>query len=490
MSTPWDTVRSALRAELGALYDIWIQPIRLLDITDTTVRLEVPNAIFRDWVRDHYSRRIGDGFRAALAAPQLQVHFEIAGESAPAVLPPPVGAAPPRPQRAAARGLGTPAVHVPPVPAAVRRSPPPLPPSIQAPRPAAPRPAAPPVAGGGAVLGVAPSKRFDTFVVGSCNQFAHAAAEAVAGSPGSASYNPLFIYGGTGMGKTHLMHAIGNRVRRGDPSARILYVTAEQFTNEMIDALRFRDMHGFREKYRHNVTLLLMDDVQFLSGKDRTQEELFHTFEWLRERGHQIVFTADVLPREIHGFAPRLRTRFESGMLADMQAPDAETVEAIVQRKAAERGLELGAEVARYLGGKLRGSIREVEGVLNRLLALSSMLGGRPDLDFVRSHLGRSLGETKAAPEPKAILKLVAAYYDVDPKDVLGKRRQRSLVLPRHVCMYLCRHHTERSFPELGRFFQRDHTTVQHGVKKIESRLAKGELDLRRAVRHLEQSLG
>jgi chromosomal replication initiator protein len=353
-----------------------------------------------------------------------------------------------------------------------------------------PLPPASSIAGGGAALGVAPSKRFDTFVVGSCNQFAHAASEAVAGSPGSASYNPLFIYGGTGMGKTHLMHAIGNRVRRADPSARILYVTAEQFTNEMIDALRFRDMHGFREKYRHNVTLLLMDDVQFLSGKDRTQEELFHTFEWLRERGHQIVFTADVLPREIHGFAPRLRTRFESGMLADMQAPDAETVEAIVQRKAAERGLELGAEVARYLGGKLRGSIREVEGVLNRLLALSSMLGGRPDLDFVRNHLGRSLGETTAAPEPKAILKLVAGYYDVDPKDVLGKRRQRSLVLPRHVCMYLCRHHTERSFPELGRFFQRDHTTVQHGVKKIESRLAKGDLDLRRAVRHLEQSLG
>ena len=339
-------------------------------------------------------------------------------------------------------------------------------------------------------LGVSNKKRFDTFVVGSCNQFAHAAAEAVADSPGSTSYNPLFIYGGTGLGKTHLMHAIGNRVSERDPRAKVVYVTAEQFTNEMIDALRFRNMHGFREKYRHNTSLLLMDDVQFISGKERTQEELFHTFEWLRERGHQIVFTADVLPREIKGFAPRLRSRFESGMLADMQSPDAETIVAIVQRKAGERGLELGAEVARYLGGRLRGSIREVEGMLNRLLALSSMFSSRPDLDFVRTHLGRSLGETTAAPEPKAILELVASYYEVDPKDILGKRRQRSLVLPRHVSMYLCRKHTERSFPELGRFFQRDHTTVQHGVKKVESNLEQGDPELRRALRYLEQSLG
>lgn len=506
MTTPWDAVRSTLRAELGTLYEIWIRPVRLLDITGDVVRLEVPNQIFRDWVRDHYARRIGDAFRAELRAPQLQVHFEIADPNGAITVRPSAQARSGRdPQRARAARMADPqVVHTPALPPRVmshppggaRALPPPLPPGI-GPRTVPPSRATPPQAApaprhqtaAGQALGLSRAKRFDTFVVGDCNQFAHAAAEAVADQPGGPSYNPLFIYGGTGLGKTHLMHAIGNRVRQRDPAARILYVTAEQFTNEMIDALRFRQMHTFRDKYRHNTTVLLIDDVQFISGKERTQEELFHTFEWLRERGHQIVFTADVLPREIKGFEPRLRTRCESGMLADMQAPDPETIVAIVHRKASDRGLELGMDAAQYLAARIRGSIREIEGVLNRLLALSSMFGGRPDLEFVRTHLGRTLGDKVLAPEPDSIVKAVASYFEVDADAVLGPRRQRSLVTARHVSMWMCRKHTERSFPELGRFFNRDHTTVQHGVRKIDTDLKRGDAELRRAVQFIEQAL-
>jgi chromosomal replication initiator protein len=325
-------------------------------------------------------------------------------------------------------------------------------------------------------------------VVGDCNQFAHAAALAVADAPGKGPYNPLFIYGGTGLGKTHLLHAIGHRARQLDPSVRVLYVTGEQFTNEMIAALRQQDMPGFRNKFRTHTHLLLLDDVQFIGGKERTQEELFHTFEALRERGRQIVFTSDVPPRQIAGFEERLRSRCESGMLADMQRPDAETLVAIVHRKAGDRGLRLDPAAAAYIAERVRLSVRELEGLLNRLMVLQQMFPGTPDLAYVKAHLGATLGDGDRAPTPQLILDAVAAGCDLRAAELLGRQRTSHIARARQVAMFLCRKHTGLSFPALGRFFQRDHTTVQHGVEKVQAALP-GDRELALLVQRLELAL-
>jgi chromosomal replication initiator protein len=334
-------------------------------------------------------------------------------------------------------------------------------------------------------------KVFTNFVVGACNQFAHAAAQAVADTPGDPQYNPLFIYGGTGLGKTHLLHAIGNGIQRQTGGkARILCVTGEQFTNELIDALRLRQMPAFRSRFRDYPEVLLIDDVQFISGKERTQEELFHTFEWLKDRRRQIVFTADVLPRDIRGFEPRLRTRCESGMIADMQPPDVETLVAIIHQKGADKGLQVTPEVAHFIGMRVRGSIREIEGVLNRLLALCRLHGEpRPTVAFARQHLGSVLPDVPTAPGHDEIIKTVATFYNIKLGDLLGTRRLKTLVRPRHVAMWLVRNHTELSFPEMGRAFKRDHATVQHGVRKIDT-LLKRDADLKNTVQAIERNLG
>ena len=282
----WTEVQGSLRERLGPQnYEIWIQPIQvggggLGSGGRGPVQLCVPNRYYRDWVQENYGRAVTEELRRRLG-PDVHIEFRVgsAEELAPAdeLVDDPTASPEPIDEPVADRGAS---VGIPGVPA---------------------------------------EKSFRNFVVGACNQFAHAAALAVAEAPGEPQYNPLFIYGATGLGKTHLMHAIGNAMRETDPEARVLYVTAERFTNELIDALRYRRMPDFRDRFRKNTDILLVDDVQFLSGKERTQEELFHTFEFLKERGKQIVFTADVLPREITGLEPRLRTRCESGMIA---APD------------------------------------------------------------------------------------------------------------------------------------------------------------------------
>jgi chromosomal replication initiator protein len=298
----------------------------------------------------------------------------------------------------------------------------------------------------------------------------------------------LFIYGGTGLGKTHLLHAIGHRARQLDPAVRVLYVTGEQFTNEMIAALRQQDMPGFRNKYRTHTHLLLLDDVQFIAGKERTQEELFHTFEALRERGRQIVFTSDVAPRQIPGFEDRLRSRCESGMLADMQRPDAETLVAIVHRKASDRGLRLEPEAAAWIAERVRLSVRELEGLLNRLMVLQQMFPGTADLSYVKAHLGATVGDRDRAPTPQLVIEAVAAGCDLRPGELLGRQRTQHLVRARQIAMYLCRKHTGLSFPALGRVFERDHTTVQHGFEKVQSSLA-SDRELATLVQRLELAL-
>lgn len=454
MDSLWQRVQAALKESLRPEeFDIWMAPAELGQVTADQVQIVWPNRYYRDWVNGNHRAAVEAAVHRAVGRP-VAVELGVIG-TAPA--PPPT-----------------------PPPAPIRTTPPE---PIKDPDTPAPVDQVVPV--------IPEDKVFDNFVVGACNQFAHAAAEAVADTPGDPQYNPLFIYGGTGLGKTHLLHAIGNGIRRQmGGKARILCVTGEQFTNELIDALRFKRMPEFRSRFRDYPEVLLIDDVQFISGKERTQEELFHTFEWLKDRRRQIVFTADVLPRDIRGFEPRLRTRCESGMIADMQPPDVETLVAIIHQKGADKGLQVTPEVAHFIGLRVRGSIREIEGVLNRLLALCRLHGEpRPTVAFARQHLGSVLPEVPTAPSPDEIIKTVATFYNIKLGDLLGTRRLKTLVRPRHVAMWLVRNHTELSFPEMGRAFKRDHATVQHGVRKIDT-LLKRDADLKNTVQAIERNLG
>lgn len=439
----WSTVQGSLREKLGAQnFEIWIRPIQMGIINDDSVSLEVPNRYYRDWVAANYGPALNQELEEAIGRP-IRLQFHVASS-----------------QPEAAPSNPTPTEHDTGI---VRKADP--------------------------IPGVSPDKTFENFVVGKSNEFAHAAALAAADSPGEPQYNPLFIYGDTGLGKTHLVHAIGNRIQMRDPSARILYVTAEQFTNDLIDALRYRRMPDFRDRYRKQPTVLLIDDVQFFSGKDRTQEELFHTFEWLNERGTQIVFTSDVLPKEIRGFEPRLRTRCECGMLADTQAPDAETLTAILRQKAEQQGLEIPADVAQWITARVHGNVRELEGAVNRLNAVMRLRPGLLTLDVARQHLSSMLDDTRASVSAEDIMSTVANFYNVKVSELKGSRRLKQLVRPRHVAMFLIRQFTNHSFPEIGRIFgNRDHATVQHAVKKIRGEM-KTDVDIRSAVQTLERSI-
>ena len=436
----WSRVQGSLREKLGAQnFEIWIRPIQMASISGNAVNLEVPNRYYRDWVAANYGPELNKELEEAIGRP-IQLQFHVARKTELPQSPEPTQTIP--------------EIHeLKPIP------------------------------------GVSPDKTFDNFVVGKSNEFAHAAALAAADSPGESQYNPLFIYGDTGLGKTHLVHAIGNRIRQRNPDARILYVTAEQFTNELIDSLRYRRMPEFRDQYRKQPTVLLMDDVQFLSGKDRTQEELFHTFEWLNERGTQIVFTSDVLPREIKGFEPRLRTRCESGMLADTQAPDMETLIAILRQKAELQGLSIPDEVSQWITARVRGNVRELEGAVNRLSAVTRLRPGPLTLDIARQHLSSMLDDQPTTISADDIMATVANFYNVKVSDLKGSRRLKQLVRPRHVAMFLIRKYTQHSFPEIGRIFgNRDHATVQHAVKKIRAQIDQ-DVDMRSAIQTLDRNI-
>jgi chromosomal replication initiator protein len=327
------------------------------------------------------------------------------------------------------------------------------------------------------------ARTFDNFVVGKCNEFAHAASIAVADAPGLA-HNPLFIYGGTGLGKTHLVHAIGNRViQRSGGAAGVYYCTAENFFSAMVRALQTRSIAEFRERFRTETDVLILDDVQFLAGRDRTEEELFYVFEAMRAEGKQIVITADEPPRSIGKLEPRLRTRFEQGLLADVQPPDVETMMAILATKAASMRLDVPTDVQYTIAQRVRNSVRELEGVLNRLSALHSFYGQPISLRFIQERMGDLIPPPAPPPSADQIISRVAEHYHVRPADIRGNRRPANIAHPRQVAMYLTRRITNLSFPEIGREFNRDNSTVQHGCKKIETDMQtdpnlRAELDL------------
>jgi chromosomal replication initiator protein len=433
----WETLLAGMRTRIGAQdVEIWLAASRPLSLTGDRLVIEVANRYYRDWIRDNYAGDLDEEILQA-AGRALELEFTFADDPTTEV---------------------------------------PLSGSVATPKAETPR-----------AVGLNPHQTFDSFVVGECNRFAHAAASAVAEHP-ARNYNPLFIYGATGLGKTHLMHAIGNRVL-SIPSSRVVYVTAEDFMNEMINGIRYERMDAFRSKYRRRATVLMVDDVQFLSGKDRTQEEFFHTFNALQNSGRQIILTADVVPKEIEKLEPRLRTRFEGGLLADMQAPDPETLIAILRQKADDLRLDIPSDLADAIAQSVAGNVRELEGVLNRLSALKSFYDEPLTLAFARQQLPQVFDPAPPTVTVTAIIDAVARFHNLRSADITGNKRTRTLTRPRHIAMFLARTHTDLSFPELGREFGgRDHSTIQHGFRKVDKERHR-DADLTYKIRLIEQSL-
>jgi chromosomal replication initiator protein len=401
-------------------FDTWIRPLVLRSVNEGEAFVAIPNRFFEEWLREHYYGTLCEAIARATERKAVHVQFVVESDSRP-VEPPPV---PPKEER--------------------RK-----------------------VVRAGRNVSLNPRYKFETFVVGSCNQFAHAACLAVAESPARA-YNPLFIYGGVGLGKTHLLHALGNSTLNRNPGAKIAYVSSEQFTNEVIGSIRYDRMTEFRNKYR-GVDMLLIDDIQFIAGKERTQEEFFHTFNTLYEAHKQIVLTSDRYPKEMPGVEERLRSRFEWGLIADLQTPDLETKIAILEKKAESEGITLPDDVAYLLATGIKTNVRELEGSLIRLGAFASLTGQPITIDLAKKVLRDAIEERKRFVSVDEIQKAVAERFHLKPAELKSKRRTKALVLPRQITMYLCREITKMSYPEIGRHFGgKDHTTVMHACRQIE----------------------
>ncbi len=418
----WQRILSQVEPEIPRqAFSTWLRPTALLRDDGRVVYVSVPNRLFSDWIRRNYAERIS---AAALASdrPELDVRFVCDGENTALDVATPPRAAPER-----------------------------------------------------ETDGVNARYTFDSFVVSSSNEFAHAASLRVAEAPGRA-YNPLFIYGGVGLGKTHLMHAIGNRVRQKSRERRMKYISSETFLNELIGSIQFENTSGFRERYR-GIDVLLVDDIQFLAGKERTQEEFFHTFNALYEAGKQIVITSDKRPREIPTIEERLRSRFEWGLIADIQPPDLETKVAILNKKAEAEGVEIPADVAIFIASKTKSNVRELEGALVRLLAFASVTARRIDLPLARDVLKELFPDQDRAVTVDAIQKYVANYYRLRVTDLKARNNARQVSFPRQIAMYLCKNLTSASLPEIGRRFgNKHHSTVLHAIRKIE-RMRRDEQD-------------
>ncbi len=333
-----------------------------------------------------------------------------------------------------------------------------------------------------------PKYTFDTFVIGNGNRFAHAASLAVAEAPAKA-YNPLFLYGGVGLGKTHLMHAIGHFVLSQNPSLKVLYVSSEKFTNELINAIKDSKNEEFRYKYR-NIDILLIDDIQFIVGKERTQEEFFHTFNALYEANKQIIISSDKPPKEIVTLEDRLRSRFEWGLIADIAPPDLETRIAILRKKAQLEKLDVSDDVMVFIADKVASNIRELEGALNRVIAYSTLTENKINVEMATEALKDMLNNNKTVIiNSKTIQEAVSRYFHLKTDDLKSQRRSRDVSFPRQIAMYLCREMTDMSLPKIGDDFGgRDHTTVMHACEKIKSDM-NSSAELRRTVEDIRKNI-
>jgi len=442
----WKSVLSRLETRLDPhTFNTWLRPTTLAWKDETVVHISVPNDVYRDWLRDNYSDLIGETLSELTGGP-LAIEFTTASAAAA----PQVQVTQPLGRSVGALGpTGRKSLNTDGGGAAFEES--------------------------GPVSGPLNSKyRFSTFVVGTSNQLAHAAARAVAGSP-SRSYNPLFLYGGVGLGKTHLMHAIGHKILQGNPDLRLVYISSERFMNELINAIRYDHTFEFREKYR-NIDVLLMDDIQFLAGKERTQEEFFHTFNALYDAQRQIVLTSDSPPKEIPTLEERLRSRFEWGLLADIQPPDLETRIAILHKKASAENVVIPDEVMLFIASNSKSNIRELEGALIRLVAYSSLVNERVTIDLARNVLRDSLNSRVSLITIDAIQESVADYFGLRASDLRTKSNARRITRPRQIAMFLSKKLTNHSLPEIGRAFGgKHHSTVIHSVRKVEYDCEKDE---------------
>jgi chromosomal replication initiator protein len=449
INSEWDRIRGRLRDEVGdAAYRSWLRPITLHEVGEGGVRLALPTRFLRDWVATHYGERIRTLWGAENPAVR---HVEIVVEAA----------------RAAAAATAAPAGPAPAACAAKVSPPHPAAPAIPARPPVAPCGPAPATEGDDIGAQLDPRFTFKHFVVGKPNEFAYAAAQRVA-EANVVSFNPLFLYGGVGLGKTHLMHAIAHHIRERNPSRTVLYLSAEKFMYRFIRALRHQDTMSFKEQFR-SVDVLMIDDVQFIAGKDATQEEFFHTFNALVDQGRQIVVSADKSPSDLEGMEERLRSRLGCGLVADIHATTYELRLGILQSKAEQMGAVVPQKVMEFLSHKIVSNVRELEGALNRVVAHAQLVGRAITLETTQEVLHDLLRATDRRITIEEIQKKVAEHFNIKLAEMSSARRSRQVARPRQVAMYLAKQLTSRSLPEIGRKFGgRDHTTVMHAVKKVE----------------------
>lgn len=412
------------------VFNVWIKPIMPLEVTDTYYKVAVKNDFFKTMLEENYAQVI-EGVLAGIMSKNIQLIIETmdngsigseAAEEMPAV--------PAKREQQQLFNENT---------------------SVQQPDEG----------------NLNPKYVFETFVIGNSNRFAHAAAQAVANDPAHA-YNPLFLYGGVGLGKTHLMHAIGNRIKQNNPSMKVLYTSSEKFTNEIINSIQNKTTEAFRQKYR-NIDCLIIDDIQFLKGKEQTQVEFFHTFNALKDADKQIIISSDRPPREIETLEDRLRSRFDQGLTADIQTPDLETRMAILRTKAASDNIVLPTEVITLLATNIATNIREIEGAYNKIVAYTSLMHMPITVETaqkVLSDMGNDIKTRTITYE--GIIKVVADHYNVKQDELFNKKRTQNIAFPRQVAMYLCRELADLSYPRIGELFGgRDHTTVIHAYEKI-----------------------
>jgi len=437
----WSAAVAEIKEQIGKQnFETWIKPISFVSRNKNEVVLDVPNKFFRDWLIEHYLEQM-ETILSSLAKNNVKVVFGINDKSdgQASVEKPPKRDDKAR-DRAPANNNNLVAKYT-----------------------------------------------FQNFVVGASNQFAHAACMAVANQPGE-HYNPLFIYGGVGLGKTHLVNAIGHHAVAQRSGLKVVYLSSESFMNELIASLRRDKMDEFKKKFR-NVEILILDDVQFIAGKERTQEEFFHTFNSLYESHKQIVITSDKFPKEIPGIEDRLRNRFEWGLIADIQPPDMETRVAILQKKAEEEGVKLPQDVAMFLASHIDSNVRELEGSLTRLGAFASLTKATITVDLAKDVLRNTLKNAQREITVENIQKTICEYFNIKIGDLKAKRRTQNIALPRQVAMYLCRKYTETSFPAIGdKFGGRDHSTVIHASKTIERKI-KEDPHMQTTIEKLERNL-
>lgn len=423
----WNNSLSKIEEKVGNhATELWFRPIKIFQEKEQQVIIDIPNRFFKDWIEDNYPNLIEETIGGILGYP-VSVNYRIAEKINPVVKKMDIRLENRR-QKLASKGIY-----------------------------------------------LNPKYTFESFVVGPSNQFTQAAAMAVAEAPGRL-YNPLFIYGGVGLGKTHLMNAIGNAVIDKMSDLIVLYVSSEQFTNEVVSALRHERMSDFKEKYR-NVDILLLDDIQFIANKTATQEEFFHTFNALYEKQRQIVISSDRSPKEIDAVTDRLRSRFSMGLIADIQPPEMETKAAILLKKAAIERIAISEEVAYYLASKVKTNIRELEGCLIRLGAQAALTGKTIDKEMAKNILRDLIEEDEKPINVEQIQKVVCEHFDLKLADMKAKKRTKEVAFPRQVAMYICKQLTNMSLSDIGKNFGgKDHATVIYACKQIEEKRAKEEV--------------